>query len=83
MFGWMKLASETSMLAVESNAVIHLRLTRFALGQGTQSEVHRMFVEKVFALAEAAGTAAIGGSADRILDAYRRRVRENIERLSA
>lgn len=79
---WMKLVTDTTLLAVESHAVINLRVAQFALGMGTPAEASRMVLEKVFALAEAAGTAATGGSAERIVAGYRRRVRENVKRLA-
>lgn len=79
---WLKLATDTTMLAVEANTVINLRLTQFALGKGTPSETSLMVVEKAFALAEAVTTVVTGGSAERVISGYRRRVRANVKRLS-
>jgi hypothetical protein len=80
---WLKFTTDTTMLTLEANAVIGLRVTQFAFGQGTLSEAHRMVAEKGFALAEAATTLLGGGSADTVVDSYRKRVRANLVRLTA
>ena len=64
MFGkWMKLAVETSMLALESQQVIGLRLLKLSFGGTTASrEANRMVDEKVKAFGEAAANVATGGT---------------------
>jgi hypothetical protein len=79
---WLKLTTDTTMLALEAHTVIGLRLTQFASGRGTLSEAHCMVTEKGFAMFEAAGTLLLGGSADTVVDSYRRRVQANVLRLS-
>ena len=39
---WFKLASETTMLAVEAQSVIGLRLAQIAVGRGTAAETQLM-----------------------------------------
>ena len=78
---WMKLASDTSLLAMESQAVIWTRLTEIAMGRGTPAETMLMVTEKVSAFAEAATTIAMGGSAHKVVKGYRRHVRANVRRL--
>jgi hypothetical protein len=79
---WIKLTTDTTMLALESNTVIGLRLTQFAFGRGTLSETHKMVTEKSFAFAEAATTLLRGGSAETVVNSYRTRVRANVHRLA-
>ena len=78
---WMKLASDTSLLAMESQAVIWTRLTEIAMGRGTPAETMLMVTEKVSAFAEAATIIATGGSAHKVVKGYRRKVRANAKRL--
>ncbi|RDI58861.1 hypothetical protein DES45_105386 [Microvirga subterranea] len=78
---WMKLASDTSLLAMESQAVIWARMTQIAMGRGTPAETMLMVTEKVSAFAEAAATIATGGSAHKVVRGYRRHVRANVRRL--
>jgi hypothetical protein len=79
---WVKLTTDTTMLALESNTVIRLRLTQFAFGRGTLAEAQCMVTEKGFALAEATGTLLLGGTADKVVNSYRERVRANVLRLT-
>ena len=82
MFGpWLKLASDTALLAMEAQIVIGLRVGQIAMGRGALAENQLMVTEKMFALAEAAGTVAMGGSAHTIVKSYRKRVAANTERL--
>ena len=62
MFGqWMKLALDTSMLALKSQQVIGLRLLKLTLGGAAASrETNRMVAEKVTAFGEAAAKVATG-----------------------
>jgi hypothetical protein len=74
---------ETTMLAIEANSVIGLRLLK--IGQGgvdAVQEAHLMVQEKVDAGAEAMATLVGGGSIETVLAGYRRRVAFNAQRLS-
>lgn len=84
MFGaWWKLGVDASMLALESQAVIGLRLAKLAAGDAAAGiEAERMISEKVFAAGEAAMLLATGGSAQGVITGYRRKVRANRRRLS-
>jgi len=79
---WWKLGFDTAMLAMESQAVIGLRLARIAAGgAGAQTEMQRMVSEKVLAASEAAMLLASGGSSSAMVAGYRRKVRANRRRL--
>ena len=78
---WMRLAADTSLLAMESQAVIWARLTQIAMGRGSPAETMLMVTEKAFAFAEAATTIATGGSAHKVVRGYRRHVKANVRRL--
>ncbi len=56
MFGpWWQLGVDATLLALESQAVIGLRLTKLAAGgTAAQAEAQRMVSEKIFAAGEAA-----------------------------
>jgi hypothetical protein len=79
---WMKLSVDATMLAVEAQTVIGLRLMMLS-GGGTAAniETHRMVAEKASALIESTATLASGGSAHKVIVGYRRRVRANSRRL--
>ena len=71
-----------TLLAIESQTVIALRLTALAGGgPAAQTEGERMVSEKIDAAAEALGTLMAGGSPDAVIARYRERVRANAERL--
>jgi hypothetical protein len=76
-----KLSMDLTMLAVESQAVIALRMTGAALGRGTHDENTRMVTEKAAAFMEAAATLATGGSSHAVVRGYRKHVRANARRL--
>lgn len=79
---WMKLTIDASMLALESQQVIGLRLTKLALGGPAASrEAARMVIEKATALGEAATKIATGGTAHAVVKGYRKKVRANRRRL--
>jgi hypothetical protein len=78
---FLRLASDATLLAMEAQTVIGLRLTQIAMGRGTPAEAQLMVTEKVLAFAEAAATVTAGGSAHRVLRGYRRKVRANTRRL--
>lgn len=80
---WMDLAFSSAQLCQEAQEVVMLRCMKLATGgPAGQSEVQRMMTEKGFALAEAIGTLATGGSAQKVVRGYRSRVRANKRRLS-
>jgi hypothetical protein len=74
---------EATMLALEANGVIGLRLIKIAQG-GVDAghEINLMVQEKVDAAAEALTTVVGGGSFETVLAGYRRRVALNARRLS-
>lgn len=78
---WMKLATDTTMLAFEAQTVIWTRLSQAAMGRGSHSENLLMVTEKITAFTEAAAVLAAGGSAHKIVKGYRRKVRANAKRL--
>lgn len=84
MFGsWWKLGMDATLLAMESQQVIGLRLALLATGdRAAQVEAQRMVSEKIMAANEAALLLATGGSTARVVAGYRRKVRANARRLS-
>ena len=78
---WIKLAIDTTLLGLEAQSVIGLRLTQLALGQGNPTEAQLMVTEKMLAFMDAATTTAAGRSAHVIVEDYRRRVQANARRL--
>lgn len=78
---WMKLATDTSMLAVEAQAVIWARMMQIAQGKASAAESMLMVTEKVSAFTEAAVILATGGTAHKVVRGYRRHVRANVRRL--
>jgi hypothetical protein len=78
---WMRLAVDTSLLVLEAQSVIGMRLSQIALGQGTPAEAQLMVTEKMLAFVDAATTVAAGGSAHKVVRGYRKRVQANAERL--
>ncbi|KAB0266193.1 hypothetical protein [Microvirga brassicacearum] len=79
---WMKLATDLSLLAMESHAVVVTRMTMLATGRGSAAENTRMISEKVLAATEAAITMASGGSPAKVVSGYRKHVRANARRLN-
>ncbi len=80
----MTLGFETTMLVVESQQVIALRLMRLAAGgPGAVHESQRMVVEKAVAAVESGARLAVGQDPGVILRSYRRKVQANRRRLSA
>jgi hypothetical protein len=80
---WMRLATDTTLLTLEAQSVIGLRLAQLALGQGTPAEAQLMVTEKMLAFMDAATTIAAGGSPHTIVENYRMRVQANARRLRA
>ena len=77
----MKLTLDTTLLTMEAQMVIGIRLTQLATGRGTLAETQLMVTEKMLAFAEAGLTLATGGSAQRVVSGYRKHVRANVRRL--
>lgn len=70
------------MLAAESQTAMALRLMRLAGGgAAAEREAGRMVGEKIAAAGEAAATIMSGGTVDKVVKGYRRRVRRNVRRL--
>ena len=78
---WMRLAWETTLLGLEAQSVVGMRLSQIAMGQGTPAEAQLMVSEKLLAFMDATTTVAAGGSAHLVVDSYRQRVQANAERL--
>ncbi|MCC2653715.1 MAG: hypothetical protein K0Q60_3881 [Microvirga sp.] len=78
---WIKLTIDTTLLGLEAQSVIGLRLAQIALGQGSPAEAHLMMTEKMLAFMDAATAVADGGSAHAVVQDYRRRVQANARRL--
>ena len=78
---WLKLASDTALLALEAQTVVGLRLGQIATGRGSLAENQLMVAEKMLALAEAAATVATGGSAHKGIKGYRKKDRATAKRL--
>jgi hypothetical protein len=78
---WFRFSLDATMLAVEAQSVVAMRLTSAALGRGSQAENTLMVTEKVSAFVEAAAALAAGGSPHKIVRGYRKHVRANARRL--
>jgi hypothetical protein len=74
---WWRIFVDATMLAVEAESVIAMRLTSAALGRGSQAENMLMVTEKAAAYLEAAAAVASGGSAHTVIRGYRKHVRAN------
>jgi len=74
---------DATMLSLEAQRVINLRMMKLALGgRRGEAEARRMATEKVFAAMEAGIALWHGGSGSSVLAGYRKRVRANSRRLS-
>ena len=78
---WFRFSLDATMLAVEAQRIIAMRLTSAALGRGTHAENTLMVTEKVSALIEASAAIAAGGSPHKVVRGYRKHVRANARRL--
>ena len=76
-----RLSLDATMLALEAQSVIAMRLTTAALGRATHAENMTMITEKASAFVEAAAVLAAGGSAHKVIRGYRKHVRANARRL--
>ena len=73
-----------TMLAIESNGVIALRLMKMAGGgQEARDEAELMVSEKVDAFFEAGASLCLSGSAALVIGRYREHVAANARRLAA
>jgi hypothetical protein len=89
-FDFAKMAMQSTMLAIESQQVIAMRLTQMALGgPDVAREAELMVSEKMAAMAEGGKMmmmATLGGSHDmghsQVMQMYRRKVRANKRRLA-
>ncbi|QRM35702.1 hypothetical protein [Microvirga sp. VF16] len=79
---WFRLALDTTLLTLEAQSVIGLRLSQIATGQSSPAEVQLMATEKMLAFVDAATAVATGGSAHEIVGVYRKRVQANAWRLT-
>lgn len=78
-FPWVSMA----LLAIESNQVIALRCAKLARGGASAGpEFTRMVTEKMLEGAAAAQTLMTGGSHEKVIAAYRKRVKANARRLN-
>lgn len=77
----MNLILDTTLLAMEAQTVIGIRLSQIAMGRSTAAETQLMVTEKMLAFVEAAVTMATGGSAHAVVSGYRKHVRANVKRL--
>ncbi len=85
------LALQSTLLAIESQQVIAMRLTKFAMGApDSHDEAELMVSEKLQALTKTGNMlmqAAMNGKSgldiDKVLRHYRKTVRANVARLSA
>ncbi len=86
MFGsFLRLTMDMTLLSLEAQQVIALRMTRLALGGPAVAarETRRMVSEKAVAAVETGLHLAIGGGPDRVVHNYRRKVQANRARLAA
>lgn len=89
-FGFWTLGLDLAQLASEAQAVVALRLARFASGdERSGAEVVRMVSEKMMALGEAhmhvasaAASGQLGDVGPKVVSLYRKKVRANQRRLS-
>jgi len=75
---FMKMGLDLTMLAIESQQVIAMRLARLAMGG---PRANRMVSEKAMAAVEAGLHLASGGAPHKVVGSYRRKVRANRDRL--
>jgi len=77
------MGTELAMLGVEAQIVIGQRMALFMLGgPKARKEARLMVTEKVKAVGEAAAMIALGGTPNKVVRGYRRKVQANHLRLS-
>lgn len=80
---WMRLMFESSLLGLEAQRVIALRMMALAGGGSrAQAEAQRMITEKLFALIRGGSMLTAGKPPTSVVRHYRSRVRANERRLS-
>ena len=80
---WLTIGTDLAMLGVEAQMVIGQRMAMFMLGgPKADKEARLMVTEKVKAAGEAATTIALGGTPQKVVRDYRRKVQANHKRLS-
>jgi hypothetical protein len=84
MFGmWMRFMFESTLLGLEAQRVIVLRMIAMAAGGSrAQAEAQRMITEKLVALFRSGAMLTAGKPATSVVRHYRSRVRANERRLS-
>ncbi len=82
---YLRLAFDMTMLTLEAQQVIALRMMRLAVGGPTVAarETRRMVSEKAMAAVETGVHLATGGSPHKVVRNYRSKVQANRARLSA
>jgi hypothetical protein len=79
---FLTMGTELAMLGVEAQMVIGQRMAMFMLGgPKARKEAQLMVTEKVKAAGEAAVTIAMGGTPQKVVRSYRRKVQANHRRL--
>jgi hypothetical protein len=78
---WMNLTVDTTLLGMEAQTVVGIRLSQIAFGRGSPAETQLMVTEKLRAFVEAATVVATGGSAHKVVRGYRKHVKANVRRL--
>ena len=79
---FMRFGIDLTMLAIESQQVIALRMARLAMGgPDAARESQRMVSEKATAAMETGLHLASGGHPDKVIHSYRRKVQANRDRL--
>jgi hypothetical protein len=81
---WIRLVFQSSLLALEAQRVMALRMSAIAVGGSrAQAEIQRMILEKIVASMRVGAMLTMGKPAASIVRHYRSRVRANERRLSA
>jgi hypothetical protein len=81
---WIRFVAQSSLLALEAQHVMALRMAAIATGGSrAQAEIQRMILEKVVASMRAGAMLSMGKPTASIVRHYRSRVRANERRLLA
>lgn len=82
---FMRLGVDLTLLSLEAQQVIALRMARLAFGGPAVAarETRRMVSEKAFAAVETGLHLAAGGAPEKVVKSYRRKVRANRDRLAS
>jgi hypothetical protein len=80
---WMKLFFDTTLMMIEAQQVIVLRIMKFSFGsKGSVRETQRMVGEKMIEAGQAGLIIARGGTSHSVVRTYRGKVRANRRRLA-